>query len=202
MRKCISLVLLTLVVAFGAGFLLAATGVAAAPLLGHGGYVQIVAEVFLDTAGYSYQQSCPGCDGFWDNSDWCGELYTPLLPVTLILKDAETGEEIKRLTTRKNEGNGRSWAYFSVQRRDSFVLEVESVPEGFETCPTSLLNRHITHHQLQHGRRLERFYFWWGCPPQPPIDDSPPGTPPPPPPPPGTNSLDDYYGCGIIPIYH
>ncbi|RME44673.1 MAG: hypothetical protein D6791_12630 [Chloroflexi bacterium] len=192
MRKMISLAALALIVAFGAGFLLTATGAIAAPQQPLR-YVQIVGEVFLDTAGHNYNLPCPGCNGYWDNADWCGELYTPLPPVTLILRDAETNEEIARKTARKNPNNGRQWAYFSVPARDAgFVLEVEAVPEGFESCPTSPLSRLLTPYDLRYGHRLVRFYFWWGCP------AVPPGAGPPPPPP--GNGTNYYYGCGVFPI--
>ncbi|MFQ5859830.1 MAG: hypothetical protein ACE5LU_29905 [Anaerolineae bacterium] len=196
MRKSIGLTILALIVAFAAGFLLTATGAVAAPQR-RLRYVQIVGEVFLDTAGYNYNLPCPGCNGYWDNADWCGELYTPLPPVVLILRDAETNEEIARRTARKNTNNGRNWAYFSVPARDAFILEVEEVPEGFESCPNSPLIRLINSRKLRYGHRLERFYFWWGCPPAPPQE----GPPTPPPPPPGA-STNYYYGCGgVYPIY-
>jgi hypothetical protein len=195
MRKSIGFAVLAIIAAFAAGFLLTATGVLAAPQQ-RVRYVQIVGEVFLDTAGYNYNLPCPGCNGHWDNADWCGEWYTPLPPVTLILRDAETNEEIARKTARKNPNNGREWAYFSVPARDAgFILEVEEVPEGFESCPTSLLSRLLTPRDLQYGHRTERFYFWWGCP------ATPPGEGPPPPPPPPGSSTDYYYGCGVYPIF-
>jgi hypothetical protein len=206
MGKKISFVILAMIVAFVAGFLLTATGVTAAPLLRPRPTVQIVALAFLDTVGYHYDAPCYGCNGIWDSADWCGELYTPLPDITLILRDAETNEEIDRKTARKNYNNGQSWAYFSIPPRDSFVLEVEAVPEGFETCPTSSLSRPIALSDFQHGRRLEKFYFWWGCPPTPPDETPPPppddSNPPdePPPPPPGTDP-NYYYGCGVYPIF-
>ena len=103
MRKSISLSILALIVAFTAGLFLAATGATAAPLQRRN-YVQIIAEVFLDTVGYNYNLGCPGCNGFWDNGDWCNETYTPLPPVTLILQDAETLEEITRIIAQNSTG--------------------------------------------------------------------------------------------------
>lgn len=193
MRKSVGFVILGLMAAFTAGFLLTATGAAAVPPQ-RPRSVQITVEVFLDTVGHTYSLPCPGCNGFWDGGDWCGELLTPFPPVTVILRDAETNEEIARQTTQKNYSNGRSYAYFNVPAGDDFILELGKVPDGFESCPTSSLSRLITPYDYPLGFRLERFYFWWGCPPVPPHDG------PPPPPPPGTGT--SYIGCGVYPIFN
>lgn len=192
MHRTAIFLILTLIAAFAAGVLLTATGAVAAPAQ-RTRYATITAQVFLDTAGYNYQTPCPGCNGFWDYADWCGELLTPLPPVTLILRHADTGEEIERAVTRKIENTGRSWAYFSVPMGESYTLELEEVPQDFLACPTSPLSRLITPDDYRYGQYSARFYFWWGCPPAPPLEE------PPPPPGPGTNH--HYYPCGIYPGY-
>lgn len=196
MRKTATLLALTLIVTFAAGFLLTATGVVAAPAQ-RTRYVTIVAQVFLDTAGYNYGTECPGCNGFWEDADWCGELLTPLPPMELVLRNADTGEEITRVTTRKLYNTGRSWGYLSVPMDgSSYMLELDKteIPDGFVPCVTSPLSRLITPRDYRYGHVSELFYFWWGCPPAPPIENPPPA-------PPGIGTDDYFYPCGIFPIF-
>lgn len=196
MRTRIGLVGLALVLAFAAGFFLTDAGVVAAPQQ-NANYVQIVVEAFLDTYGYNPNLPCPGCNGFWDGFDWCGVFINPLPPITFVLRDPDTDAEIARRIAYQNPRDGRHWAYFSVPTQDAFILDVEEVPEGFESCPNSPLTRRlVTSEDMPRGFTKEKFYFWWGCPAPPPIDE--------PPPPPGESpaGFPGYYGCYPFPIFH
>lgn len=191
MRKITSFVILALTVAFVAGFLLSTTGAVAAPVQRTRTF-SLSIEAFLDTAGYhSYTDyACAGCNGYWDNADWCGEFLTPLPPVSFVIRNAETDEEITHFATDKYPDRGRSYAYVNLPADQSYILEVEAVPEGFEACPTASLSRLITPAAYPFGYARESFYFWWGCPPTPPGVE---------PPPPGSGG-GYYYGCGVYPI--